>query len=318
MKKMRTWAGLLLALAAIILTSCAEKDLPPKQENGVLVYACMNPQNSRIQSYVKLFNNTHEDVQIELRDYSGEEGVQRLRVELAAGRVPDIMDLYYFGDIVGSYWSYTIPTVSDAPEGEYWMPYRQLVQKGYLEDLWPYIENDPYLGRDGVLEAPLKAAEVNGGLYAAFGSVRIDTLVGTASQVGDRTSWTFQELQDAFAAMPEGATVFRFDTSREEVAYHLLLLSMEDYVDWETGTCSFDSPGFRSMLEFIGQFPTRKEVDEETAAFADLRALLTEAEERSMKGLQMLDNRATVTLRWLPTRNAEHGGQCAFAQQIAE
>ena len=163
-----------------------------------------------------------------------------------------------------------------------------------------------------MLEAPLKAAEVNGGLYAAFGSVRIDTLVGTASQVGDRTSWTFQELQDAFAAMPEGATVFRFDTSREEVAYHLLLLSMEDYVDWETGTCSFDSPGFRSMLEFIGQFPTRKEVDEEIAAFADLRARLTEAEERSIKGLQMLDNRATVTLKWLPTRNAEHGGQCAF------
>ena len=32
------------------------------------------------------------------------------------------------------------------------MPYRQLAQKGYLEDLWPYIENDPELGRGAVME----------------------------------------------------------------------------------------------------------------------------------------------------------------------
>ena len=127
------WLSLLAC--ALVLSACGERQRPPEPEDEVLVYACMNPQNRRIQSYVKLFNNTHEDVQIELRDYSGEEGVQRLRVELAAERVPDIMDLYYFGDIVGYYWDYAIPTVSDAPEGEYWMPYRQLVQKGYLENL---------------------------------------------------------------------------------------------------------------------------------------------------------------------------------------
>ena len=39
------------------------------------------------------------------------------------------------------------------------------------------VVRKPDLGRDGVLEAPLKAAEVNGGLYAAFGAVSVDTLV---------------------------------------------------------------------------------------------------------------------------------------------
>ena len=53
-----------------------------------------------------------------------------------------------------------------------------MVQKGYLEDLWPYIENDPDLGREAVLEAPLKAAEVNGGLYMLFERVEIFTLIG--------------------------------------------------------------------------------------------------------------------------------------------
>lgn len=70
--------------------------------------------------------------------------------------------------------------------------YRQMVRKGYLEDLWPYIENDPALGRDGVLEAPLKAAEVDGGLYAAFGCVHINSLVGAESVVGKRAVYLYQ------------------------------------------------------------------------------------------------------------------------------
>lgn len=311
MKRSQKDIVLLCAALILLLTACSaggrrritpdELDPALKQEidpnKEILIYARTSPASGSSNLFfdreaVDRFNRTHDDVQILVKDYYGSaedrgKNYERLLSEMAAGQVPDIIDLAGFS-------------------------YHQMVRKGYLEDLWPYIENDPDLGRDGVLEAPLKAAEVDGGLYAAFGSVTIDTLVGTASQVGDRTSWTLQELQDAFAAMPEGSTVFQFDTSREEVAFHLMILSMENYVDREAGTCSFDSPGFRSMLEFISRFPSSKEVDEETAVFSDLRALLTEAEERFMKGLQMLDNRATVTLRWLPTINAEHGGRCAF------
>ena len=125
-------------------------------------------------------------------------------------------------------------------------------------------------------------------------------------------AWTFQELQETFAGMPEGATLFQFNTSRDRIFAQLVMYTLESYVDREAGTCSFDSPGFRSMLEFSSQFPTKKEVEKETAAFADLAALVREAEERSMKGLQMLDNYETVTLAKLPTLNAKHGGQCAF------
>ena len=40
-KKIRTWAGLLV-LVAVLLAGCAEKDIPPKPEDGVLVYAALN------------------------------------------------------------------------------------------------------------------------------------------------------------------------------------------------------------------------------------------------------------------------------------
>lgn len=307
MKRCTGWRAFALALwmaAACVLSACGsgedaepgptlEQETDPGKE--VLIYARTLPADGVYgidREVIDKFNRTHDGVRIVVKDYYGseedkEQGYERLRTEIAAGQIPDIIDLAGIS-------------------------YRQMVRKGCLEDLWPYIENDPALGRDGVLEAPLKAAGTDGKLYAAFGSVIIDTLVGSAEQVGDRTSWTFQELRDAFANMPEDATLLRFDTSRELVALTLMMLSMEDYVDWETGACSFDSHGFRSMLEFIGGFPTSKEVEEETAAFADFSALHAEAEDRFMRGLQMLDNMKFVSLTRLQELNARHGGRCAF------
>ena len=193
----RYWKNFVLfcVVLALLLTACStggrqritpdeldpalNQEIDPDKE--ILIYARTSPISGSSNLFfdrqaVDKFNRTHDDVQILVKDYYGSaeergQNYERLLSEMAAGQVPDIIDLAGFS-------------------------YRQMVRKGYLEDLWPYIENDPDLGRDGVLEAPLKAAEVDGGLYAAFGSVTIDTLVGTASQVGDRTSWTFQELQE--------------------------------------------------------------------------------------------------------------------------
>ncbi|MCI9433259.1 MAG: hypothetical protein HFF70_12690, partial [Oscillospiraceae bacterium] len=184
-------SGAVMLLAALLLSACGESQLPPEAEEGVLIYACMNPQDGTIRAYVNSFNNAHEDMQIEVRDYSGEEGVQRLLVELSAGRVPDIMDLRYFGRGGLDIWRRNTPASEDLPADEYWMPYRQLVQKGYLENLWPYIENDSELGRDAVLLPPLKAAEVNGGLYMLFQGGLVSTLMGADRVVGTRYGWTF-------------------------------------------------------------------------------------------------------------------------------
>ena len=309
MKKYKKYIILLCAVLTLLLAACSadgqKRQITPDEldptlnqeidpDKEILIYARTSPNDGAWfnRQAVDEFNRSHDDIQILVKDYySSEEdkaqGYERLRSEMAAGQVPDIIDL------AG-------------------VSYYQSIQEGYLEDLWPYIENDPDLGRDGVLEAPLKAAEVNGGLYAAFGAVSVDTLLGTASQVGDRTSWTFQDIQDAFDAMPEGATLLQFDASREMVAGILMHLSVENYVDQEAGTCSFDSPGFRSMLEFASRFPTQKEVEAETAVFADDFAKWKEAEERFVSGLQMLDNSQYVALTSLQKLNARHGGRCAF------
>lgn len=308
MKRCTGWRAFALALwmaAACVLSACgsgegAEPGPAPEQEidpnKKVLIYAQTTPMdgwNSFRRDVIDKFNRTHDDVQIVVKDYrysaTDDQGPERLLVEMGAGQVPDIIDL---GGALS---------------------YQQLARKGYLEDLWPYIENDPDLGREGVLEGPLKAAEADGGLYMLFGAVKLETLLGSAAQVGDRTSWTFRELQDAFAAMPEGSTILSFNTSRESIAGSLTRYAVGSYVDWETGTCSFDSPSFRSMLEFIRMFPSSEELEAEIAELGDeWNAVSQEAEARQRKGLQMLEDPGYLALDSLPVFDMKWGGRCAF------
>ncbi len=314
MKLHLKWKAMMLFLAiaaAGILAACSAggQEPPPSQEPAptpvpgqeqeidpdkeVLVFAQLTGSNSDQtvrRDVIDRFNRSHDDVQIVVKDYSYSatdgQGPDRLLVEMASGQVPDIIDL-------------------GGP-----LPLYQMVKKGYLEDLWPYIENDPELGREGVLENPLKLSEVDGGLYMLFGKVEINTMVSSPELVGDRTGWTLQELRDAFAAMPEGSTVLSFNTSREEIAGSLLRYSADAYVDREAGTCSFDDPSFRSLMEFVQMLPGIEEVEEEIGGI-DYIDVLRDARSRQQKGLQLLEE-IDLTFRELQLQDMLWGGRCAL------
>ena len=252
---------LLLFVCVLIFSACGTgMEAPPEPEEGVLIYAGLNPIDKVLEMRIEKFNEEHTDVQIQFRDYSDEGGPQRLLVELALGRVPDIMELQRIGrentgDVKNAEVMYhTSPLTADL-SNVYWMPYRQMAQKGYLEDLWPYIENDPDLGRESVLEAPLKAAEVDGGLYMLFSEFAINTLIGSKDMFGDRWGWTMEEMKEAFASMPPDSTVLQFDATQYRVFRTLMSHMLDQYVDWEAGECHFDNDDFRGMVEFLKLFP---------------------------------------------------------------
>lgn len=256
----------LLAACVLLLAACASGDLEDPAVT-TLTYAVLGEDAlASAQARANEFNRSHRDIKVEVREYlneDGRSGKDRLFAEMAAGKVPDIIDLGSDSALASR------------------LPYQVLAKKGYLEDLWPYIENDPDLGRDGVLEAPLKAAEVNGGLYAVFDKVHIETLVGAESLVGDRKSWTLAELQEAFASMPEDSTILGYCVEKRSVFYYIFSKSIESYVDWDNGTCSFTSENFKSSLEFVNSFPLE---------FTGLRETINaEVAERVLSGRQMLE-----------------------------
>ena len=267
MKLRVRWKALTLFLMISALGTLAACAPAGDQDTDVttLIYANLTKNNVDLAA-VDRFNSTHKDVQIEVRDYLDEDGISgqdRLMAEMAAGKIPDIIDLGR------GYSSLSL------------LPYQVLARKGYLEDLWPYIENDPDLGREGVLEAPLKAAEVDGGLYVLFDEVWINTLAGAESVVGDRMSWTLAELQEAFAAMPEESTILPYNFDKLDTFVYMMCMTLDGYVDWENGQCSFDCENFREALQFVNGFPD--EFQHTTA-----EELNRESLDRLRRGKQML------------------------------
>ncbi len=275
----------LCLICVLVLPACGENQQPPEAENDILIYAALNPVSSEVQKSIEFFNNERTDIQIEIHDYSDEGGLERLQTELVLGKVPDIMEMHYWGkagpkvSVVGSY---VIPgSYADAAD-EHWMPYRVMAQKGYLEDLWPYIESDPDFGREGVLEAPIKAAEIDGGLYILFQRVTIFTLTGRESVVGDRYSWTMEDVMEVLNEMPEGSTILRYNMTKRDAFFNLLRFSLDRFVDWEAGECHFDSQGFLDLVQFLENMPD--EVDYEDPVEAE-----EEVRRRIRNGRQMLE-----------------------------
>ena len=288
---------LFLLVSALLLTACSAGG-QKESEVTTLIYANLTKdtylQPGVDQAAVDRFNRTHEDIQIEVRDYFEENGISgktRLLTEIAAGNIPDIID---FGR-------------SDK------LPYERMARKGLLEDLWPYIENDPDLGREGVVEAPLKAAEVDGGLYAVFDDVEIDTLAGAENIVGDRTSWTQAELREAYAAMPPDSTMMDFMECKQDVFQSVFYLSAECYVDWKRGECFFDGDNFRLTLEFINDnFPDDYEAFDGLGQ--DMLKQSIERGERILSGRQMLSRELLCRPKHIQICDALYGsgGRASF------
>lgn len=190
-----------------------------------------------IRDTIIKFNRENPSYCIELNDYSEyntEEdynaGLTKLTTELLAGNVPDIIDLSN-------------------------MPYTQLAAKGLLEDLYPYIDADSEFSRDDFFQNVLQAYEVNGSLYATVPGFYIYTAIGAASVVGDEPGWTYDEFEEALSSMPEGCDPFDQYTTRDTILNYCLSLDMNNFVDWTTGKCNFDSDSFKELLEFAAQFP---------------------------------------------------------------
>ena len=250
-----------LAACILLFSACSAGGQEPPPDPGVitLIYAQLSA-NSVNQKALYQFNLEHKgEVQIEVRDYTklsegGKQGVDLLMTEITAGRGPDIIELGTSGETSQ-------------------LSYRRLAEQGYLEDLWPYIEEDPGLGRGengllkGVLEAPLQAAKINGGLYAIFEKVQLHTLVGAKSMVGDHPGWTPEELLNIFAAMPDGSVILEDyhnwkDPSVKQRFFTSLLYGFSDlFIDWEEGKCFFDGERFRSLLELTSCLPDQHDLE---------------------------------------------------------
>lgn len=104
-------------------------------------------------------------------------------------------------------------------------------------------------------DAPLNAAQTDGKLYRLPIDFGVTTAVGLGKVVGEYTTWTLADVNDALSKLPEGATVFNKYYTQAEMLQYCIAMNAESFMNWQDGTCSFDTDEFRALLEFVKPFP---------------------------------------------------------------
>lgn len=250
----------------------------------VLTLATMG-MDSETRTRVLEFNRTNGKYRIEVLDYSefntagdNSAGLNKLNTEILAGNMPDLLD------------------VSGG------VPLRQYAARGMLEDLWPFVSSDPALGREGVMSRVLEADSIQGKLCRVFPRFTIRTAAGAPSVVGNRMGWTLEDLKAALAKQPAGCTVSGAAETSNTVLESLFSDSLDQFIDWEAGTSSFDSPAFRAILAFCGTFPAQARENGEN----------TDAYTRVARGEQLLLPVYLNDLSSLQIYRKLFGGEAAF------
>lgn len=128
----------------------------------------------------------------------------------------------------------------------------------FFDDLYPYIDADPDLSRESFLPNLLSALEVNGELHELWTGVRLKTLTASTADCERLPFTTLSEL--ANAAKQQGRPLF-------SAGYDLLGYAVEisacEYVDMNSGKCSFDDTSFTALLQNVKDYTLAQNEDNE-------------------------------------------------------
>ncbi len=224
-----------------IFTKVAPEDIPDKK---VIVLAG-NYINYNTMNRVVEFNKENEEYRIVVKDYSTYNsyddymaGSTQLNNDIIAGNMPDILCL------------------------ESGIPVDNYISKGLLADVGKLIEEDEELSQVEFMENVFDAYRVDGKLYEVIPSFTVRTMIAKSALVGDRTSWTVEDLMALMETLPED-TEFISEMTQENFMSQLLQYCGSDFVDISTGKCAFDSQNFISMLELAATLPKSSEKEGE-------------------------------------------------------
>ncbi len=178
------------------------------------------------------FNAQNPDYELKLVDYVAETGsvdqaLTRMSAELGAGDGPDMV-------CFERKWELNI-------RGAF-----GLIHNGLLEDLTPYIDAEPELGREQLMA--WDALSEYGGVYYLGPGFTVDCMMGLKENFEGCSGMSMQEYLDMEAALEPWQDM----CSRMDPEYFLELMAvsyLDRAMDWETGSCDFDNPEFVSILE---------------------------------------------------------------------
>ena len=214
-------------------TKVAAEDVIEKTELTLGCYYL----DSDVKRKLVEFNKNSAEYRINIRDYSTydtmddyTQGMTRLNADIVAGNVPDILIL------------------------SNQMPVESYIAKGVFANLNEFFEKDTEIKKEDLMPNVLEALSTGDELYRIAPSYGVNSFVAKTADVGTEPGWTMDEALALLASKPEGTNLLSEITS-SSFMYYTMWICGEQYVDWESGQCYFDSEGFLKILEYANSLP---------------------------------------------------------------
>ncbi len=251
--------------------------------------------NYDLQSAAVKFNKANSQYQVTIKVYipdttewtenTYDDALKLMNADLTSSNCPDIINLSYYST-------------------------DNLVAKGLIEDLAPYLEKSTTVSKEDFLDNVIETSTVDGVLTNIPRFVSLGGIIGRASQLGDMEGWTIDEFI-AFTEEYPDARVFYYAT-KESMLSIFLNYSTGDFVDYSTGKCNFNSEEFIKVLEFCNRFDLEFSYNEDES-FPDMiqngQILLADTGFYSMLEYQMYSLMFPEEIRIMgyPTTGGEGG-----------
>lgn len=216
----------------IVLITEMDEVEAAESEREIITLGLIDGLYNRLEDAVVSFNKEQDQYRVELKVYDSEstwnvrggekrDALNAMTLELVAGKGPDLI-----------------------VQNKYFPAYSK---QGALEDLSSYLEKSEILSKDDYLASALALTTFYDRLVALPAYINLETCYGFTDQIGEKTGRSFEEFLKLDAEYPD-IPLLPSPNSRDA------LLSLMDvaysFVDWENGTCNFETEGFKTLLEF--------------------------------------------------------------------
>ncbi len=195
----------------------------------VLTYATYG-LSSEMSSYIYDFNESQDEIYVEVRDYQEkydmDEGVQAMKLDMLTDQSPDLIDLSI-------------------------IEMTQLASKNYLVDLTPYFDRD--FNIDDFQWNAMQLGAFEDRLYSITPSYYISTVVSNSDFYQEETM-DIQGISRLVNERSEDCMIFA-EVSKTDYLYDVLYHDLLEFIDWNNGTCDFESGNFKLLMEIANQLP---------------------------------------------------------------
>ena len=220
-----------------LLTRTKSDELPEKKQ---IVIATLT-SDQELQASAVQFNKSSKDYRVTVKQYydwysgmSYEDAITNMNNDISSRNCPDLVLVSGNIDV------------------------NMLAAKGVFQDLSSYLEKSNVLDRENMVESALNAYTYDGKLISIPDNFTLATIFGSRDMVGDKMGWSMEDMI-AFSEANSGKDLFD-RVSKSQILSICLMYNMDTFVDWNRGSCNFDSPEFKSLLEFAARFPSDDDI----------------------------------------------------------